>query len=112
MTLEKPADPLEARIYSLLLPHLTITPQDQQMDENSLTSLILNLAFLTRHSRTGTANENRASPEDVSLATHSVLTDASNSALIGLSVPSVTQVGVFAHDITGTWAVVKFEVQK
>jgi hypothetical protein len=112
MTLEKPTEPLEARIYSLLLPHHSAPPQDQQIDDDSLTSLCLNLAFLTRHSRTGIAKENKVSPEDISLATHSAWFDSSNSALIIPSSSLVTQVRVFAHDSTGTWAVVKFEVQE
>jgi hypothetical protein len=90
MTLEKPTDPLEARIYSLLLPHHSAPSQDQQIDDDSLTSLCLNIAFLTRHSRTGIAKENRVSPEDISLATHSAWIDSSNSALIVPSSSLVT----------------------
>jgi hypothetical protein len=103
MTSNKPTDPLESRIYTLLLPHHSVPIQDRKIDHDSF-SLFLNLAFLIRHYRTGVARENRASLEDVSLASHGAMTGPGSSL--------VTQVGVFAHVSNGTWTVVRFEVRE
>jgi hypothetical protein len=95
-TLEKPSDPLDARLYELLLPHRRPSTLELENTDNLVFNMLYqNIVFLMRHQCTG----GRPKPEDISVARHKTDTGGIETAVI-------------VHGPEGAWPFVKVRVQE